>query len=176
MSPPTVRDPVLTYTSRRERISCAIGAKNWIRWFAGALSLTAFCVSSPAQWAQSGTNRVTFSGSIKGVVFQSAQSAASLSPKVVRSELTMAEVQATLSISVALKMRNFAELQKRIGNLEVISLEEMATRYYPTPADYKLVADWLISQGFAVKSADTCNLSVFATGSVYQRKLKRRTL
>lgn len=33
---------------------------------------------------------------------------------------------------------------------------------------YKVVADWLISQGFVVKPANEFNLSVFATGSVSQ--------
>jgi kumamolisin len=65
-------------------------------------------------------------------------------------------------------MRNFADLQARIGKVEIISLVEMTARYYPNPADYKVVADWLISQGFAVKPADNCNLSVFASGSLTQ--------
>ena len=68
-----------------------------------------------------------------------------------RSELTQAEAEATLDFSVALKMRDFAELQERIGKGEIISLDEMAAKYYPTAADYKKVADWLTAQGFAVK-------------------------
>ena len=87
---------------------------------------------------------------------------------LVRSELTQAEAEATLEFSVALRMRNFAELQARIGKGEIISLDEMATKYYPTAADYETVVDWLTAQGFAVKPADKYNLSVFASGSVAQ--------
>ncbi len=65
-------------------------------------------------------------------------------------------------------MRDFADLQERIGKGEIISLDEMAAKYYPTAADYKTVVDWLTAQGFAVKPADKYNLSVFASGSVAQ--------
>jgi subtilase family serine protease len=82
--------------------------------------------------------------------------------------LTQTQTAATVEFSIALKMRDARGLQERIGKLEIISLDEMMARYYPTPADYKVVADWLISQGFAVKPANKTNLSVFASGSVSQ--------
>jgi kumamolisin len=83
-------------------------------------------------------------------------------------ELTQIQTAATLEFSIALKMRDSGGLQERIGKLEIISLDEMKSRYYPTPADYKVVADWLTAQGFTVKPADQTNLSVFASGSVTQ--------
>src|ERR1700730_894271 len=168
MWPNTFRDTVVASTSRRGRIPCLTGEKNWIKWFSGTLSLTVFCVFLPAQSAQSGTDRVTFAGSIKGVAIEATPSAAVLSAQVVRSELTPTEYQATLGFSVALQMHNFAELQERVGKGEIISVDEMTARYYPTPADYKSVADWLISQGFNVKPPDKYNLSVFANGTVTQ--------
>ncbi len=73
-----------------------------------------------------------------------------------------------MEFSVALKMRDFADLQERISKGEIISLDEMAAKYYPTAADYKTVVNWLTSQGFAVKPPDQYNLSVFASGSVSQ--------
>lgn len=128
----------------------------------------AFCISLHAQSSQSGTDRVTFGGSIIKIAIEVPQTAASISPTVVRSELTQAEFQATLAFSVALKMRNFAELQARIGQVKNISLVVMTARYDPTKADYTVVADWLILQGFVVKQADNCKRSVFVSGSVAQ--------
>jgi subtilase family serine protease len=62
-------------------------------------------------------------------------------------------------------MHNYADLQNALAG-EIISLDEMAAKYYPTAADYKTVVDWLTAQGFAVKPPDKYNLSVFASGSV----------
>ena len=44
---------------------------------------------------------------------------------MVRSQLTDAESQETIDFSIALNMRDFAELQQRVGNGEIISLDEM---------------------------------------------------
>jgi len=128
----------------------------------------AFCSSAHARLSQAGTDRVTFVHSIKEVASEVPQTATSIPATIVRSELTPAEYQTTLDFSIALKMHNFAELQARIGKVEIISPVEMTARYYPTPAEYKVVADWLTSQGFSVKPADTTNLSVFASGTVTQ--------
>jgi hypothetical protein len=114
------------------------------------------------------TDRISFAGSIKGVAIVPPQIASGASATVVRTELTQAESESTQEFSVALKMRDFAELQQRIGKGETISLDEMAAKYYPTAADYKTVVDWLTAQGFAVKPADKYNLSVFAGGSMAQ--------
>ncbi len=115
-----------------------------------------------------GTNRLSFPRSIREITGAGPQFVSGASATLVRSELTQVETEATTEFSVALKMRDFADLQQRISKDEIISLDEMAAIYYPTAADYKTVADWLIAQGFAVKSPDKYNLSVFASGSVAQ--------
>jgi hypothetical protein len=123
---------------------------------------------TPQPAASPSTGRITFADSIKEVATVPPQIASGASPTVVRTELTQAEAESTLEFSVALKMRDFAELQQRIGKGEIISLDEIAAKYYPTAADYKTVVGWLIAQGFAVKPADKYSLSVFAGGSVAQ--------
>jgi kumamolisin len=113
-------------------------------------------------------DRVTLTNSVKEIATAPAPVASSASTTLVRSELTRAEAEATIEFSVALKMRDFAGLQERIGRSEVISLDEMKTKYYPTAVDRKRVVDWLIAQGFAVESADKLTLGVFARGTVAQ--------
>jgi kumamolisin len=172
MSLTPVKNPLLIQELHRERIRRAAAAKYCNKGLTGALIIIAFCISSHAQMSQPaaspGNNRVAFPRSIAGVVTGAPQTAASNSAALVRSELTQAERAAVLDFSVALKMPNFAELQERVGKGEILSIDEMATKYYPTAADYKTVADWLTAQGFAVKPADKYNLSVFASGSVMQ--------
>jgi len=112
--------------------------------------------------------RTSFSRSIKSVDPGAPQSPFESSAAVVRTELTQAEIKATVEFSIALKMRDFADLQKRVADGEIISPEVMTARYYPTQAAYRAVADWLISQGFAIKPGNNTNLSVFAGGSVTQ--------
>jgi kumamolisin len=130
---------------------------------------------SLSSWAQtpqpagSPTNdRISFPGSVREVATTGPESVPGPSATLVRRELTQAETEAPIDFSVALQMRDFAELQKRIGKGEIISLDEMAEKYYPTAADYKTVVDWLIAQGFVVKPGDKYSLSVFARGSVAQ--------
>jgi kumamolisin len=120
--------------------------------------------SQPATSA--GTDRITFADSIKAVAISEPRVAFGASATLARSELTQTEAEASLDFSLALKLRNSGELKERIAKGEIISLEEMAAKYYPTTADYATVVRWLTSQGFTVKPADPCNLSVFATGSV----------
>jgi kumamolisin len=115
-----------------------------------------------------GIDRVTLTNSVKEIAAKQAPLTSIASATLLRSELTQAEAEATIEFSVALKMRDFAGLQKRIGRSEIISLDEMVTKYYPTAVDRKQVVDWLIAQGFAVEPADKGTLSVFARGSVAQ--------
>ena len=126
-----------------------------------------FPILASAQ-ANPGSQRVTFSGSIKEVSSAQSQVASSPASTLVRSELTQEERQATLEFSITLKMRNLPELQERIGQGERIAPEEMAAKYFPTAADYRSVVDWLSAQGFAVKQPAKYNLSVFASGTVAQ--------
>jgi kumamolisin len=134
--------------------------------------LVGLSLSSRAQTTQfavsTGNNRITFTGSVKEVATAESQFISSAAGTLVRSELTQAEADATIDFSVALRMRNFAELQERISKGEIISLNELAAKYFPAPTDYNAVAHWLTSQGFAIKPADEYNLSVFARGSVAQ--------
>jgi kumamolisin len=123
---------------------------------------------TPPPLTSSATDRITFTDSIKAVSMAQPQVGAGAFLTLVRSELTQPEAEARLDFSIALKMRHFAELNERIGRGEIISLDEMAAKYYPAAADYKKVVDWLTSQGFSVHPSDKCNLSVFASGSVRQ--------
>ena len=135
-----------------------------------AFILIGLSFSSHAQIPQTApsadTDRITFTGSIRAVATAGPQFASRAPATLLRSELTQAESAATIEFSVALKIRDSAELEERIGKGEIISLDEMAAKYYPTAADHKTVVDWLIAQGFAIKPADKYDLSVFASGSV----------
>ena len=137
-----------------------------------AFILIGLSFSSHAQIPQTaplaGTDRITLTGSIRAVATAGPQFASGAPATLLRSELTQAESAATIEFSVALKIRDSTELEERIGKGEIISLDEMAAKYYPTAADHKTVVDWLTAQGFAVKRADKYALSVFASGSVAQ--------
>ena len=73
-----------------------------------------------------------------------------------------------MEFEVALKMRNLAELQKRIARGEIISPAEMEQKYDPSAADEQAVVDWLNSQGLAVSGRDKSHLSILVRGSVGQ--------
>src|SRR6516162_10193096 len=149
----------------RCRRNCPRLRKTWTRALQTAACVMLFALSAAGQPIQSvgssGGNRVMFPESFKEV-------ATTAGAALVRNELAPAEAQATLDFSVALEMHNFAELQNRVARGEIISLDEIASKYYPTADEYKTVAAWLTSQGFAVKPADKYNLSVFASGTVAQ--------
>src|SRR5271165_3829825 len=76
---------------------------------------------TPQPAPSAGTDRITFTGSIREVPTAKPQFASGASATLVRSELTQAEAEATIDFSVALKMRDFANLQQRIGKGEIIS-------------------------------------------------------
>jgi kumamolisin len=144
--------------------------KNLIRLVFSILIALSF--SSQAQNAQAlgsaATDRITFKGSLSEEATEEPNFASGASATLVRSELTPAEAEAKIEFSIALRMRDFALLQQRIAKGEIISLDEMEAKYYPTAADYQTVVDSLNAQGFAVKRPDKYNLSVFASGSVAQ--------
>jgi hypothetical protein len=87
---------------------------------------------------------------------------------ITRSTLTAQETAETMDFEVALKMRNFAELQARVARGERISAQEMEAKYDPSPTDVKAISDWLTSQGFALTRHDTNPLALFARGTVDQ--------
>lgn len=87
-------------------------------------------------------------------------------PFVSRSALLQAEVSAELGFEVTLKMRNFADLQRRVGHGERIAPAEMAEKYFPLNADYQAVIDWLTGEGCKITRQDKNHLAVFAQASV----------
>lgn len=130
------------------------------------LVLFAGLVSQPEAHGQS--SRIAFVDSVKAPVTRAAALVVSSTPTIVRSQLTDAETLATVDFSIALKFRNFAELQQRIGRGEIIPVEEMSAKYFPTSADIENVRQWLVAQGFTVLPPDRYELSVFAQGTVAQ--------
>lgn len=119
--------------------------------------------------AQSAPARMTFLDSVKKpLAAMPNASVTGNSPIIARNQLTDAETQATIDFSIALKMRNFAELQQRIGTGEIIPLKEMSAKYLPTSADLEKIRKWLIAQGFEVLPAAQYELGVFARGTVSQ--------
>ncbi|HUJ43681.1 MAG TPA: protease pro-enzyme activation domain-containing protein, partial [Opitutaceae bacterium] len=84
--------------------------------------------------------------------------------------LSADETAAPMEVEVALKMRNFAELQARVARGEIIPREEMAAKYFPLAADFEAMAAWLTAQGLTVTRDDTTRLSLVARGTVSQLK------
>ncbi|MGA3171493.1 MAG: choice-of-anchor tandem repeat NxxGxxAF-containing protein [Chthoniobacteraceae bacterium] len=89
-------------------------------------------------------------------------------PLITRRTLKPAEIAAPLTIEVALKMRNFSELEARAAHGDHISAKEMATRYEPLAANYDAVAAWLANEGLTVARRDPHHVAVFARGSISQ--------
>ncbi|HWB59978.1 MAG TPA: protease pro-enzyme activation domain-containing protein [Chthoniobacteraceae bacterium] len=87
-------------------------------------------------------------------------------PYISRANLHANEIASEMRFEVALKMRNFPELQMRIARGEIIPFHEMEDRYFPTQADYDAVTAWLTSQGFKITKQSASRISIFATGSV----------
>ncbi|HEY0256475.1 MAG TPA: S53 family peptidase, partial [Candidatus Methylacidiphilales bacterium] len=85
-----------------------------------------------------------------------------------RRTLKAIESGADMEFEVALKMRNFPELQQRINRGDLISPPEMAAKYNPSQADYQTVTDWITSEGFKITRQDGNHLAVFARGKVSQ--------
>ncbi len=85
-----------------------------------------------------------------------------------RNTLKSDEAAATMEFEVALKMRNFSELQQRVAQGEHISSQEMAAKYDPLEADYQAITNWLTSQGFKITHPDEHHMAIFASGKVSQ--------
>src|SRR5882762_2674354 len=96
--PPT---SVLKSINKLAPIACAI------------LLVAVLQTGSPAP-AQSSATRITFADSIKPVT-ATTPSVAKNTPTLVRNQLTDVEMQETVDFSIALKMRDFTELQQRVG-------------------------------------------------------------
>jgi kumamolisin len=88
-------------------------------------------------------------------------------PHVTRTNLLPTEESAVMDFNVSLKMRNFADLEKRLARGELISPAEMAAKYLPLASDYTNTANWLQQQGFTIVP-NSGGLVVFARGTVTQ--------
>ncbi|MGH7996281.1 MAG: S53 family peptidase, partial [Opitutaceae bacterium] len=88
--------------------------------------------------------------------------------RVVRAALTAGESAASMSFEVALRMRDFADLQERLARGETIPAAEMRSKYFPLASDQDRIVAWLKGQGFTVTRADSDHLAVFARGTVAQ--------
>ena len=82
--------------------------------------------------------------------------------------LAAPELAVTLDFSVALRMRDFAQLQARIARGEIISPEEMERTYLPLPDQYAALKKWLQAEGFTVVQEDPSRLSIFVRGTLSQ--------
>ena len=108
------------------------------------------------------SSRVAFSDSIKVVGTSTSSGHAAITRMALRTE----ESSAQMTVEVALRMRNFSDLQNRVSQGEQISSTEMDATYYPTKADHEGVRAWIESQGLKVSRTDDDRLAIFATGSV----------
>ncbi len=82
--------------------------------------------------------------------------------------LAAPDSEAAADFSVALRMRNFAQLRERIARGETIPPEEMDRTYLPLAKDYDATKQWLQSQGFTIVQEDASRLSIFARGTAAQ--------
>ena len=113
-------------------------------------------------------DRVARPESIRPVAPVGTAATAAVPATLARTALTDAEATAPLHVELALKMRNFAELERRVTAGETISRAEMAARFLPTEDDYQAVARWLTAQGLTVKSAGAGHAVVSASGTPKQ--------
>ena len=95
-------------------------------------------------------------------------SSAAVPAALSRTALSAAEFSAPLRVEAVLKLRHFAELQRRVSAGETIPRAEMSARYLPTEADYQAVAQWLTTQGLTVAAAGASHAVVVASGTPAQ--------
>jgi kumamolisin len=127
----------------------------------GLLAASALC-GSPCRAETAPAPRSAFAGSIREIPAPGTKHAAAIS----RSVLSAEENSAAITFEVALRMRNFDELQARIARGEQISRSEMAQKYFPLAADHDRLVQWLKSQGLEVTRTDDNRLAVFGRGPV----------
>jgi len=137
-----------------------------VQFFLGLVSALGLS-AAPDSRAATGA-RAALSDSIKEVAAVASPGAAldSARPTVVRTSLSAAELAAPMEFEVALKMRNFRELQARIAKGELISQTEMSAKYYPLSSDYEAALAWIEGLGLTVTNRFDNHLSFFVQGSV----------
>ena len=109
-------------------------------------------------------DRTAFPDSIRTV--PAAPTGARPTAAVSRVVLSAAEHAATMPFEVALRMRNFDEMQSRIARGERMSDSEKAVRYFPLSADHERLVQWLQAQGLEITRTDDNHLAVFGRGPV----------
>jgi len=118
---------------------------------------------APGRAADPAAGRTAYPDSVRMVP---AGPAAAGMATVTRTDLTVGERAASMTFEVALRMRNFGEMQARIARGEQISPAEKAARYFPLAADHDRVVKWLTAQGLEVTRTDDNHLGVFGRGTV----------
>jgi kumamolisin len=127
------------------------------------LALVILAMSSPAE----GATTVLLAGSVKPIGATASSTTARIPQAYVsRAALSANEAGASVTFEVTLKMRNLAELQKRVSRGEHVSRDEIASRYAPSAADYQAVIEWLTAQGFTIVRTEPTRLAVFVRGTV----------
>ena len=129
-----------------------------------ALSLTLALGAASVRAQSAGAGRVRMVKSFHAV---NPASATATQANVVRDTLTAAEASAPMSIRLMLRMRNAAELERRVTAGEIISREEMAARFLPEAADHQAVSAWLTSQGLTVAPAGARACSRHGEGNAH---------
>ncbi|HLX63964.1 MAG TPA: CARDB domain-containing protein [Planctomycetota bacterium] len=75
------------------------------------------------------------------------------------------DAAAPMEFMLSLKMRDLPALQARVHAGELISPDEMASKYYPLAADYQAQLNWLTGEGFTIVKTDPNRLAIFAKGT-----------
>jgi kumamolisin len=104
--------------------------------------------------------------SVRAVAPQSAPGS-----RIVRTALTQEEMVRPMTISISLRMRNFAQFEARLALGQNLvnggfSRAELEANFLPSAADYSAVRAWLSAQGFTIAQDDVNHTTVFAQGSV----------
>lgn len=74
----------------------------------------------------------------------------------------------SMEFGVALKLRNYEQMQARIARGETIARGELERVYLPLQSDYDAVVAWLVGQGFTITQHDPSRLVVYARGTTTQ--------
>lgn len=136
-------------------------SKKWLQ--SVIMILTGFCVRVEA----AAPSQIHLEGCVKEVEAAPATGPINTHKAFISRNVLNADETATrMEFEVALKMRNFSELQTRLAQGEHISVQEMAEKYNPSYSDYEKVNDWLSGAGFEITRQDKNHLAVFARGKV----------
>ena len=123
------------------------------------LTAVVFALVIPAWSALSDETRTTFAESVGAVPATDASTVHALAAP---------ELAAAIDFSVALHMRNFAQLKERVARGEAIPADELDRTYLPTLKDYEATRKWLQTEGFTITQEDASRLSIFARGTASQ--------